>query len=176
MLHNDGMRPFAIMIPMLILACDASSSSKKTESMASSSETKVDPSRIPDASSWKRVGEPRPSFAGPHRGSFQRVMLNDIAERALHENRFKPWPEGSQLVKEALDDKGRRVAWFWMSKEQGDWVWVQSEADGRVNERLRGETSGACAACHTSRAASFDGVFTPVFVGKGRLNIPMGGK
>src|SRR5690348_6026196 len=88
-----------------------------------------DPARIPDLSAWHQVGALRPSFAGPHRGAFQRTWLNAEASRALDENAFQPWPDGTQLVKEALTRDGRRLGRFWMSKERGQWVWGQAGVD-----------------------------------------------
>lgn len=132
-----------------------------------------DPSRIPDLTVWQPLGGLRPSFAGPHRGALQRTFLNPIALQALNDNAFQPWPEGSQLVKEALDRDGARLGWFWMSKEQGQWVWGQAGVDGRVTWRQAGQDT-SCAACHIKNAPQFDGAFAPVWAGKGRLHIGIG--
>ncbi|HJW08461.1 MAG TPA: hypothetical protein VJ483_02435, partial [Holophagaceae bacterium] len=91
---------------------------------------------------------------------------------ALDRNRFNPWPDGSQIVKEAFDAQGARMGWFWMSKESGQWVWAQAGVDGKVDERMAG-TENACAACHLARAEKFDGTFAPVFAGKGTLDVPL---
>ena len=130
----------------------------------------LDPTHIPDLSMWKPLGDIRPSFAGPHRGTFQRVYLNPIATRAMGHGTFNPWPEGSQLVKEALDKHRKRLGFFWMSKEQGEWVWATGDVNGKVAARFIGESSGACAACHAARAAQFGGTFSPTFAGKGTLD------
>ncbi|HJU84486.1 MAG TPA: cytochrome P460 family protein [Holophagaceae bacterium] len=115
-----------------------------------------DPSRIPSVAAWKSLGPPRPSQAGPHRGSTQKVYLNAVASKAMAEGHVHPWPDGSQFVKEAFDAQGGRMAWFWMSKERGEWVWAQADADAKVDERVQG-TENACAACHLARAEKFDG-------------------
>ena len=132
-----------------------------------------DPSRIPDLASWQAIGGLRPSFAGPHRGALQRTWLNGIAGEALQADQFQPWPDGTQLVKEALNQDGSRLGWFWMSKEGGRWVWGQAGLDGRVSWRQAG-LDNACAACHLKDAPQFDGTFAPVWAGKGRLHIPIG--
>ena len=132
-----------------------------------------DPSRIPDLTGWEEIGGLRPSFAGPHRGSLQRTRLNGIATQAMADNAFQPWPEGTQLVKEALARDGHRLGWFWMSKEGSRWVWGQADPDGRVTWRQAG-LDNACAACHLKNAPQFDGAFAPVWAGKGRLHIGLG--
>ena len=132
----------------------------------------LDPTRIPDVSVWKSLGDIRPSFAGPHRGSFQRVYLNPMAARALDHGTFNPWPEGSQFVKEAFDKHRSRMGFFWMSKEQGQWVWATGDVNGKVAARFIGESSGACAACHSARAAQSDGTFSTGTAGKEALAIP----
>ncbi|HTL97168.1 MAG TPA: hypothetical protein VL181_00045 [Holophagaceae bacterium] len=132
-----------------------------------------DPARIPDIAGWQQVGGLRPSFAGPHRGAFQRTWLNGTASGALGANAFQPWPDGTQLVKEALTPDGKRLGWFWMSKELGRWVWGQAGVEGRVTWRQAG-LDNACAACHLKNAPQFDGAFAPVWAGKGRLNIGAG--
>lgn len=129
----------------------------------------VDPSHIPDYSTWRSLGPVRPSHAGPHRGSFQRIFLNPVAARAMDEKVFDPWPDGSQLVKEALDAQRKRLMFFWMSREQGQWVWATGDPLGKVATRFPGESSGSCAACHMARTAQFGGAFSPVFAGKGTL-------
>lgn len=132
-----------------------------------------DPSRIPDISAWEPIGGLRPSFAGPHRGAWQRTWLNAEAAQALDANAFQPWPDGTQLVKEAFTQDGKRLGWFWMSKEQGQWVWGQAGVDGRVAWRQAG-SGNSCAACHLKNAPEFDGAFAPVWAGKGRLHIGIG--
>ncbi|MBS1785763.1 MAG: hypothetical protein JST24_10080 [Acidobacteria bacterium] len=132
-----------------------------------------DPSHIPDITAWQPIGGLRPSFAGPHRGAWQRTWLNPEAAAALDANQFQPWPDGSQLVKEALDKEGKRLGWFWMSHEQGAWVWGQAGVDGRVTWRQAG-SGNACAACHVKNAPQFEGAFAPVWAGKGRLHIGIG--
>ena len=133
-----------------------------------------DPSRIPAVADWQPIGGLRPSFAGPHRGALQRTYLNGPASEALQENHFAPWPDGAPLVKEALaQDGATRLGWFWMSKEQGRWVWGQAGPDGRVTWRQAG-LDNACAACHLKNAPQFDGAFAPVWAGKGRLHIGVG--
>lgn len=129
----------------------------------------VDPMHIPDFSGWKSLGPARPSQAGPHRGAFQRIYLNPVAAQALEQNAFNPWPDGSQLVKEALDSQGKRLRFFWMSRERGQWVWATGDVQGQVASRFPGESSGACAACHMARTAQFGGSFTPALAGKGTL-------
>ena len=132
-----------------------------------------DPSRIPDVAAWQPIGGLRPSFAGPHRGAMQRTYLNGIAAQALADDAFQPWPDGAQLVKEALQTDGARLGWFWMSTERGQWVWGQAGVDGRVTGRQAG-LDNACAACHLKNAPQFDGAFAPVWAGKGRLHIGVG--
>ena len=132
-----------------------------------------DPSRIPEVAAWRPLGGTRPSFAGPHRGALQRTYLNGIASDALDANAFQPWPDGTQLVKEALNADGARLGWFWMSKERGQWVWGQAGVEGRVTWRQAG-LDNACAACHLKNAPQFDGAFAPVWAGKGRLHIGIG--
>ena len=132
-----------------------------------------DPALIPDITAWQQLGALRPSFAGPHRGALQRTWLNDLASQALADNAFQPWPDGTQLVKEALSQDGKRLGWFWMSKENHQWVWGQAGVDGRVNWRQAG-LDNACAACHLKNAPEFDGAFAPVWAGKGRLHIGIG--
>ncbi|HET6331397.1 MAG TPA: hypothetical protein VFF76_11475 [Holophagaceae bacterium] len=132
-----------------------------------------DPSRIPDITTWQQVGGLRPSFAGPHRGSWQRTWLNAEASQALGANAFQPSPDGTQLVKEALSQDGRRLGWFWMSKENRQWIWGQAGVDGRVIWRQAG-LENSCAACHLKNAPQFDGAFAPVWAGKGRLHIGAG--
>lgn len=132
-----------------------------------------DPSRIPDIRAWQALGGLRPSFAGPHRGALQRTYLNAEAAQALDANAFQPWPDGTQLVKEALNPEGQRLGWFWMSKERGRWVWGQAGPDGRVTWRQAGPDN-ACAACHVKYAPQFEGAFAPVWAGKGRLHIGLG--
>ena len=129
-----------------------------------------DPSRIPDFTAWSQIGGLRPSFAGPHRGSWQRTWLNAEAAQALDANAFQPWPDGTQLVKEALAQDGKRLGWFWMSKEKGQWVWGKAGVEGRVTWRQAG-LDNSCAACHMKNAPQFDGAFAPVWAGKGRLHI-----
>lgn len=157
---------------LMLLACDRKVPAPPAPPAAAEAPL-PDPSRIPDVAGWFDMGPSRPSFAGPHRGSYQRVRLNAVAAKALAEEHLYPWPDGAQQVKEALDGNGKRIAWFWMSKEKGQWVWAQAGADGKVDERLPG-TENACAACHMSRAEKFDGAFSPVFAGKGTLDIPIG--
>ncbi len=135
----------------------------------------LDPNHIPDLSMWRSLGDFRPSFAGPHRGSFQRVYVNPVAASALDRGACNPWPEGSQLVKEALDRNHKRMAYFWMSKEQGQWVWATAKVDGKVAARYIGESSGACAACHAARASQFDGTFSPALAGKDHVDISAAG-
>ncbi len=135
-----------------------------------------DPAHIPDVSNWQIVGGVRRSFAGPHRGTFRRVTLNPIAATALERGNYRPWPDGTQMVKEALDAKGRRLGFFWMSKEQGQWVWATGDVKGRVAARFLGDSSGACAACHTARAARFDGSFAPALAGKESLDLQLDGE
>lgn len=132
-----------------------------------------DPSRVPEVAAWQPIGGLRPSFAGPHRGALQRTYLNGIATQALADNAFQPWPDGAQLVKEALNPDGSRLGWFWMSKERGQWAWSQAGVDGRVSWRQAG-LGNACAACHLKNAPQFDGAFAPVWAGKGRLHIGIG--
>jgi len=132
-----------------------------------------DPSRIPDITAWQPIGGFRPSFAGPHRGAWQRTWLNPEAAQALDANAFQPWPDGAQLVKEALTQDGKRLGWFWMSKEKGQWAWGQAGVDGRVTWRQAG-LDNSCAACHMKNAPQFDGAFAPVWAGKGRLHIGIG--
>ena len=132
-----------------------------------------DPSRIPDVAAWQPIGGLRTSFAGPHRGALQRTSLNGVAADALAANQFQPWPDGTQMVKEALAQDGHRLGWFWMSKEGGQWVWGQAGVDGRVAWRQAG-LDNACAACHLKNAPQFDGAFAPVWAGKGRLHIGIG--
>lgn len=174
----------ALVVPLLPLlamgvACDRKGFVGEAHLASSASQTlspppyPMDPTHIPDRSGWKPLGDIRPSFAGPHRGSFQRVTLNPIAAAALDRGAFNPWPEGAQVVKEALDKNGKRLGYFWMSKEQGQWIWATGDLSGRVEARFPGESSGACAACHGTRAARFDGCFSPVFAGKGTLDIPL---
>lgn len=160
---------------LLLLACGCRPEAPQAQapvSVQAPAPAPPDPSRIPDIATWQVQGPPRVSFAGPHRGSRQRVFLNAAARQALDADRFHPWPEGAQLVKEALDEHDKRIGWFWMSKEQGQWVWAQAGPDGKVEERLKG-LENSCAACHTTNAARFDGSFAPVFAGKGTLNIPI---
>lgn len=132
-----------------------------------------DPSRIPDITTWQPIGGLRPSFAGPHRGAWQRTWLNAEAAQALDANAFQPWPDGAQLVKEALTQDGKRLGWFWMSKEKGQWAWGQAGVDGRVTWRQAG-LDNSCAVCHMKNAPQFDGAFAPVWAGKGRLHIGIG--
>ncbi len=175
--------PIPLLIPLLIMgtACDRKAHVPEAKIAPASQPTPSqpppppDPTHIPDRTGWKPLGAVRASFAGPHRGSFQRVLLNPTASVALDHDAFKPWPDGAQIVKEALNRDGKRLGFFWMSKEQGQWVWATGDAKGQVPVRFQGETSGACAACHMGRAAQFDGAFSLVFAGKGTLNIPIQG-
>ncbi len=132
-----------------------------------------DPTGIPNIRTWQPLGGLRPSFAGPHRGAWQRTYLNEAASQALEANTFQPWPDGTQLVKEALTQEGQRLGWFWMSKEHGQWVWAQAGAEGRVTWRQAGPDT-SCALCHMKNAPQFDGTFAPVWAGKGRLHIGIG--
>jgi len=167
---------FVFLLPLLMLGCRQTPTPKlSSPALLSPSSLPVpNPNRIPDIEHWTILGPVRPSFAGPHRGSYQRLYINAIARQALDENRFRPWPEGSQLIKEALNAKGRRTAWFWMSKERDQWIWATANPPGKVLSRDSGAASGACAACHMHHAAKFDGSFAPAFAGKGPLNIPLG--
>lgn len=131
-----------------------------------------DASRVPDITGWQPIGGLRPSFAGPHRGAWQRTWLNADAAQALDANEFQPWPNGTQLVKEALNQDGQRLGWFWMSKEKGQWQWGQAGVDGRITWRQAG-LDNSCAVCHMKNAPQFDGAFAPVWAGKGRLHIGM---
>ena len=168
--------PFTAMLALGALGALATGCDHKAkQTLPQSAETPVpapiqlDPTRIPELATWRPLGDFRPSFAGPHLGSFQKVYLNATAADALDRGTSNPWPEGSQFVKEALDKHRKRMAYFWMSKEQGKWVWASGSVDGKVAARFPGESSGACAACHAARATRFDGVFSPGLVEKPRL-------
>lgn len=158
-----GMRRI-LLVPLLsLLACERRVPAPPTPPLPASAPVPppVDPTRIPNVEGWTSLGPPRPSFAGPHRGNLQRIYLNAEARLAMAQGRVNPWPDGAQMVKEALDRKGQRRGWFWMSKEKGQWVWASAGPDGRLEGRQAGDASGACAACHMGRAAVHDGSFVP---------------
>lgn len=121
---------------------------------------------------WKLALPPSLSFAGPHKGTYQETFMNPIAFSALQENNFAPWPEGSEFIKRTTSEKGEVISYSTQFKKNG-WEWATFNKEGKLIWRTSSSTSSSCNECHQQMASKFDGVFTPVFFGKGSLSIPI---
>lgn len=121
---------------------------------------------------WVSALPPALSFAGPHKGTYQETFMNSIAFSALQENNFDPWPEGSEFIKRTSGPTGEVISYSGQFKTNG-WEWSTFDKDGKLVWRAGSLTPSSCNQCHQQMASKFDGVFTPVFFGKGSLSIPI---
>jgi hypothetical protein len=91
----------------------------------------------------------------PHRDKFITVYVNDIGKRAMLEEKFPHFPQGSVIVKEKLPSKDstkpelltvmmKREAGY--NPQNGDWEYMALDGTGKeVHERGRIES---CQSCH----------------------------
>ena len=154
-----------LFVPLNMVSCRSrlESVNKATESINSSDLKEPD---------WIPALSPTISFAGPHKDAYQETFMNPIAFSALQANEFTPWPEGSEFIKRSTNETGELIGYSGQFKKNG-WEWATFDKEGKLIWKARGSTASSCNQCHQQMASKFDGVFTPVFFGKGSLSIPI---
>ncbi len=125
--------------------------------------------------SWVSSLPPSLSFAGPHKNGYQETFMNPIANQALQKNNFSPWPEGTEFIKRTTTANGEIIGYSAQYKKNNVWEWATFDKDGKLIWKAQDskDAMNSCNQCHQKLASKFDGVFTPVFFGKGSLSIPM---
>jgi len=101
-----------------------------------------------DYESWARApgyDEPQDTVRA-HRDTAL-IFLNDVAETARAAGEAETWPDGSVLVKQSFEEDGTQSLIGAMSKENGEWYWVEWEADGTALYEGQPEI---CTDCHES--------------------------
>lgn len=118
--------------------------------------------------SWPQFPEATErSRSSTHSNMWVLSYYNDVVQKAMDDGAL-PLAEGSVIVKEnyANEDDATPMALTVMSKEGGDWYWVQATPEGRVFVGPDGPLEGAgvamCINCHRA-AEDNDFVMTHTF-------------
>jgi hypothetical protein len=137
-----------------------------------SAESKALWTKIQGYSSWAKFSENQtPVASKSHMDMYVVTHHNDIVADAITNNTL-PLPDGSILVKDNFPsaDATMPMAVTVMSKEGGEWYWLEATPDGKVvidsmmdkGKPLEGKGVMMCVGCHDG-AKDNDQVFTHKF-------------